>query len=259
MKLSGIFICAFILCWPMLTHAQLKCSDENAILIWHKTSSYLQSLLEQANSPEPPKFLLYHKRLNLPKISDGNDVLAYYEHRKRQLHVVCSDNDIDVFELTVRHESTHYFLHSIFSRLPFWLEEGLASYMESSFFDGDTLMHSINKDRMTEFIHILKQGKVPLIEDILDDKMNRLTASQQYAVSWALVFALLHNESDETQKKRRGMLIEFLEKFKEIPDSNSMNDDSHTASFLEYINMENADKSEWQNNWHREIWALRGY
>lgn len=56
---------------------------------------------------------------DLPK-QRGDIVLGYYDSGSKEIAVACHDGNTSVFARNVRHESTHYYLHSAYRQLPGW-------------------------------------------------------------------------------------------------------------------------------------------
>lgn len=101
----------------------------------------------------------------------------------------------------LRHEVAHGYLHAVVPGIPLWLDEGLAEY-----FEVPRGQYGLNRPHV-DLLSDLKQhnGWKPDLA-----RLERLTDAaeldqQDYAESWAWVYALLNSEPDE-----RAVLTQYL-------------------------------------------------
>jgi len=233
-----------------LAHASEDCNEAMALSIWTASEQRLRDILG-IEVASPPGFLIYQTSNDLPE-HGGGVVLGYYDPGSKQISVVCSDQDASVFALNVRHESTHYYLHMAYGKVPDWLDEGLASYLEEgSLNEGEPRQH-LNKKRLDEFVYLLRKSRVPPLKEVFEGR-GFARPSQYYATSWALVFALLHHENSVVQLNRRNMLKELL---KLSSTSQDLTHEIH-QNFKQEASREDVDLEAWQTRWHRQMWSLR--
>lgn len=106
----------------------------------------------------------------------------------------------DEFAVDVRHESTHAVLHSTLSKVPLWLDEGIAEYFEVSPED-----RAAKNPHLSPTVWNLRLGsyrKIESLESIRDlGKMGR----DEYRHAWAWVHFLLHS-SPESKR----VLLDYL-------------------------------------------------
>lgn len=113
---------------------------------------------------------------------------------------------------TLLHEGVHQFLDRVMSfsvepdvrnnlspskqrllGVPLWLNEGLATYMESSFVNEDRLeVGRINSDRLIYLQKLIRTGKVPPVREVLSRRYGEPFSSGDYAAAWGIVYALQH-------------------------------------------------------------------
>lgn len=189
-----------------------------------------------------------------PRRKPGLNVIGSYSLASRKIRVSCSDGATQVFAATVRHESTHYFLHVRISRIPRWLDEGLATTMEAGSLKKGAPADHVNEPRLRQFVDMLEFGMVPRLADVIDGSPLALTPSQDYATYWSLVFTLLYNANPAVQERRRALLRRLLAA---AAEGRRNPDRAVGRVFLDYISRDGRDPHEWAMRWHREIWALR--
>lgn len=91
------------------------------------------------------------------------------------------------FEIDLRHESTHAFLHSALPYVPLWLDEGLAEYFEVA--PNDRIYRNPHLSTVRREV---RAGRVTRMEDL--ERMTTLEemGADQYRHSWAWVHFMLH-------------------------------------------------------------------
>lgn len=227
--------------------AGAACNLDAAESLWGSTHQRLQTLFGQAVAapriviePEAPK----------PADSDALVIFGRYEHASQTLHIVCRVQGKDWFASAVRHEATHHYLSQAFGRLPLWLNEGLATYMEYESLDAARANLPINRDRLKEFIELLKWGRAPSLHQLLHQNPYAHGASEYYAAYWALTFALLHHPDEAIQRQRRELLLERL---RAAPNDSSRMDQLLVDGLLK----EKPDTQSWEQRWRQQLWGLR--
>lgn len=243
----GLVLC-LLLAGPL--HAAEECSETSAASLWAATEARLGELFG-TRVLLVPQFRIYRTIQDLPK-QQGDIVLGYYDFASKGIAVACHDGDTNVFARNVRHESTHYYLHSAYGQLPGWLSEGLATYMEDGSLEEASLSAHINRKRLDEFIHLLRKGKAPSLESLLEER-NFSQPSYFYASSWALTFSLLHHADEGIQEERRALLRKLLQVARAVKtDVGTTN-----KAFVTEVSRWEGDSISWQRKWHREVWSLR--
>ncbi|HWI29237.1 MAG TPA: DUF1570 domain-containing protein [Stellaceae bacterium] len=238
---------------PGRASATDACTAARALALWRATASRLHDLLG-GPVPPPPRILIYREAQNLPNREPGLTVIGSYNLKSRQIRVSCSNGAVPVFDATVRHESTHYFLHSGIGRIPRWLDEGLATTMEAGSLKQGTPADHVNEARLREYLDMLKFGIVPHLADVMDGHPLALTPSQEYATYWSLVFALMYNADPAIQERRRALLCRLLATAALTKGNPGP---AVERVFLDYIDRDGGDPHDWEMRWHREIWAFR--
>jgi hypothetical protein len=238
---------------PGRASAADACTTARALALWRATASRLHDLLG-APVPPPPRILIYREAQNLPGREPGLAVIGSYSLKSRNIRVSCSNGAAPVFDITVRHESTHYFLHAGIRRIPRWLDEGLATTMEAGSLQKGTPADHVNEPRLREYLDMLKFGIVPRLADVMDGSPLALTPSQEYATYWSLVFSLVYNADPAVQERRRALLRHLL-----ATAAVTKGDPGSAVErvFLDYVDRDGGDPHDWEMRWHREIWALR--
>lgn len=245
-----------VLVLPGRAFAADACSEARALALWRATASRLHDLLRWP-VPPPPRIAIYREPQDLPnrpRREPGLDVIGSYSLKSRKIRVSCSNGAAPVFDATVRHESTHYFLHVRIRRIPTWLDEGLATTMEAGSLEKGTPADHINEPRLRQFVDMLKFGMVPRLADIIDGSRLALTPSQEYATYWSLVFTLLYNSNPAVQERRRALLRRLL-----ATAAGTRGNPGRAVEcvFLDHIVRGGGDPHDWAMRWHQEIWALR--
>lgn len=133
-------------------------------------------------------------------------------------------------EVVLLHEGAHQYLHetfdfrlsprlqSLFSEprerlmsVPYWLQEGVATYMECSRLEGDRLMTGlINPPRLEELQRLIRTKRLPPLASVLSRTFNQSFDSPDYAVAWGIVWWLCHG-GGEGSRKNRDRLRTYLE------------------------------------------------
>lgn len=99
----------------------------------------------------------------------------------------------DDWLVDARHECAHAMLHSCRTKLPSWLDEGLAEYFETPL--PDRLAH---REHAQGVLAQIRYGQVPAIEELEQWHIDVALESKQYRDAWSVVAFLLHH-SPETR------------------------------------------------------------
>ena len=90
------------------------------------------------------------------------------------------------------HEGTHQFINIVCSNVPIWINEGLATYYESSKFEGTSLKTNIvNQNRLQLIRDLILKKDVPRLEDIINIRQANFTI-YEYAQCWSLVYFFMN-------------------------------------------------------------------
>jgi hypothetical protein len=97
------------------------------------------------------------------------------------------------------HEGTHQFVDIVCTapNIPIWINEGLATYYESSKFEGSSLKTNIiNRGRLYTIQQLINKKDVPRLEDIINIRQANFTI-YEYAQSWSLVYFFMNYKSGQ--------------------------------------------------------------
>jgi hypothetical protein len=97
----------------------------------------------------------------------------------------------DDWTVDARHECAHAMLHSCRTKLPSWLDEGLAEYFETSL--PDRLAH---REHAQGVLAQIRYGQVPSIEELEQWHVDEALESKQYRDAWSVVAFLLHHSPE---------------------------------------------------------------
>lgn len=96
-----------------------------------------------------------------------------------------------VFDVDLRHETTHALLHAVLPQVPLWLDEGLAEYFEVA-----PHKRASGHLHLVEMRDVVRSGYVPRLEalEVLDDveQMGR----REYRDAWAWVHFVIHGPAE---------------------------------------------------------------
>jgi len=233
-------------------HAEEACHQERIASLWTPTAQRLEHLLS-AKPPPEPRVVFDLGTAPADQDVPENAVIGSYDRRDDTIHLMCSPGNVGLAESTFRHEATHYFLHHAFQRLPSWLEEGMATYMEAGSLDEAGLYDHINKDRLQEFKGLLIRNRLPPLDELISGRTDGLGRSQEYAICWALVFGLLHQEESTVQEQRRALLRRMVEG---AQHDDMTTEQSVAKTFFDAIKDEDGQSHDWEMQWRRELWEL---
>ena len=98
------------------------------------------------------------------------------------------------FEIDLRHEMTHAIIHASISKVPIWLDEGLAKYFEVPIQD-----RSGRHPYMSQVRWNTKRGSVPSLDRLTKLETIDDMGAKEYRDSWAWTHFLIHR-SPETHR-----------------------------------------------------------
>jgi|GEM_PF-1945542 len=99
--------------------------------------------------------------------------------------------------------------------VPLWVNEGLATYMESGqMSDGRLITGGINKDRLAELAKKLAEKKVPDLSAVLSRPYGTPFDSGDYAMAWGLVYDLKHGAGRVNEPGDPDLLDRYLSALK---------------------------------------------
>jgi len=118
------------------------------------------------------------------------------------------------FEIDLRHEMTHAIIHASISRVPIWLDEGLAKYFEVS-----------PQDRYSNHpyaVHVRRNAQLGMVPSL--DRLARLETiddmgAKEYREAWAWTHFLIHR-SPETHR----LLAAYLQMLATLPEESTKTD-----------------------------------
>ena len=112
----------------------------------------------------------------------------FIQHRGPGLVLTYKHDD---WIVDARHECAHAMLHSCRTKLPSWLDEGLAEYFETS--QHDRLAH---REHAQGVLAQIRFGQVPAIEELEQWHVDEALESKQYRDAWSVVAFLLHHSPE---------------------------------------------------------------
>jgi hypothetical protein len=95
------------------------------------------------------------------------------------------------FEIDVRHECTHAFLHGALPMVPLWLDEGLAEYFEVS-----ADKRAYDNPHLKSIRWLVRLGNAPRIEDLEAVREVNEMGAPEYRAAWAWTHFMLHGSPD---------------------------------------------------------------
>ena len=113
------------------------------------------------------------------------------------------------FEVDLRHEMTHAIVHASISRVPIWLDEGLAKYFEVPPQD-----RANNHPYMTQIRRNARLGNVPFLDRLARLETIDDMGAREYRDSWAWTHFLIHR-SPETHR----LLAAYLQMLANYPET----------------------------------------
>jgi hypothetical protein len=165
-----------------------------------------------------------------PHLSNSNGLfLLYGGVSSIHLPYVATPTDKTSPTKTLMHEGTHQFVNIVFdfhipdnikkyfggkqsrlSSVPQWMHEGLATYMETSYYDGNSLVvGEINTGRLKQLQYEMRTGRHVTIRKLLNSTEREFDTSH-YATAWGLVYWLMNDDDMEKLKIKKNILKTFL-------------------------------------------------
>jgi len=149
-------------------------------------------------------------------------------------------NGYDQLMKTAIHEATHVFNHANFGRLPRWLNEGLAEYIEQITPSYDSFQVDLNMNA----INSVKKRPLKLSTFLDKNSWRRYGSNVMYTHSWALIFFLF--SSDEG----KNALGKVLSDYQAVSCEESISLDAGTllSDYYGGIEQLQTDFSNWLNS-----------
>ena len=150
----------------------------------------MEDVLELTFSVEEVKMVVLRDRLeydayledHFPKLPKRRALFVQHRGPGLVLSYLHEDWVVDA-----RHECAHAVLHSCKTKLPSWIDEGLAEYFETQ--APDRVGH---REHVKGVLAQIRYGQVPVIDDLEQWHVDTALESKQYREAWSVVAFLLH-------------------------------------------------------------------
>ncbi|GEM_PF-7047789 len=97
------------------------------------------------------------------------------------------------------------------SSVPLWLNEGLATFMEVSYYDGeDLVIGEINRSRLLQLQHEMEHDRHVTLQELLQTPQSEFGTSH-YASAWGLVYWFLYDKDEEKEDGKRAILVDYFD------------------------------------------------
>jgi len=142
----------------------------------------------------------------------GSKIMAYYNP--------------PVTTSVLLHEGTHQFVHLVTgSDVPLWINEGLASYYESSKFEGTSLKTNVlNQGRLKQIRERIKEKTASSFDEVINIKLG--FTGYEYAHSWSLIYFFMNYKNGKYAQK-------FNDYFEELKRQGYSGTEQHRQLFEE--------------------------
>jgi hypothetical protein len=151
------------------------------------------------------------------------------QNGKTSIHLPYVKHEAISPEEVLLHEGAHQFVHAAFDfqlpsayrrffakevstlrSIPIWLDEGIATYMESGEFDGKTLeVGLINKNRLALLQQQIEKGTSVKLKDLFETPQSRFTADH-YAAAWGVLYWFMKCPDPQKRQKRLKVLNRYI-------------------------------------------------
>lgn len=242
----------------------------------------------------------YEEYLQIGRAPAGSAGFFRYLGADTEIHVAY----VDTFgktapTSTLLHEGTHQFVHLALSMpipaayqssfpkevntlqaIPVWLNEGFATYMEKSYFNGKFLVvGEINKDRLKHLQSMIKKQENGPLQDLFQIENSANFQLPHYAIAWGVAYWFLHDRDKTKANAKKAILKQYVDaiklgfmtnpetemksRFFDHPDYKSKgfwplwNEHIQKESYDTFVRLtvkEEKDFSKWQTLW--EKWIL---
>ncbi|MBN2714004.1 MAG: hypothetical protein JXR97_16415 [Planctomycetes bacterium] len=204
---------------------------------------------------------------------------------------------------TLFHEGTHQFVHDVIDykvpfqlksivpaelhvlpSVPIWLNEGLATYMETADYDGETIeIGKVNPGRLYQLQLMIKRKVMPPLREVLSRRFGQPFSAEHYAVAWGLVYSMRHNWDVDKREQARKKLSQYIDSaskgFFKLPANDfvkkfmtggKLNDafmidwvahigDSSLSEFERIVVGRGKKLEDWEAEWKKQILKLSPY
>jgi len=188
--------------------------------------------------------------------------------------------------ITLIHEGTHQFAHqaalnntalnpdptqiSMPVILPFWLNEGVAQFMEGSVVTADLLeVGRINPARLSHLQQLIHRNKLPDLVTLLEHRYDEQFRGANYSAAWGLTFALYHGLTGEGAWTGKNLLPAYLEEVTALLVDDADQDtfpsarwvdrlsDASLTVFANIMQKQGVSLNEWEAAWQVAMLDLR--
>jgi hypothetical protein len=132
------------------------------------------------------------------------------------------------------HEGTHQFVDLVCDaeKIPIWINEGLATYYESSKFEGTSLKTNlINQGRLQLIRNMIIKKDVPRLEDIINIRQANF-ALYEYAQTWSLVYFFINYNNGQYADQLENYFAAIKKRgFENRPQHKQMFEDAFKVKF----------------------------
>jgi hypothetical protein len=97
--------------------------------------------------------------------------------------------------------------------IPLWLNEGLATFMEVSYYDGeDLVIGEVNRSRLIHLQRLLRAGAGIPFEELFAVESPKNFGLDHYATAWGITYWFLVDQHPAARKRKRKILRRYVEK-----------------------------------------------
>lgn len=131
---------------------------------------------------------------------------------------------------TLLHEGAHQFVHMAFGfpvppqfedyfvkglenlpSVPLWLNEGIATYMENSYYDGDNLVvGEININRLRQLQAEMRENRYVTLDRLFKQHDAAKFTPSHYASAWGIVYWFRHDADPDKRTMKRRILKNYM-------------------------------------------------
>jgi hypothetical protein len=120
----------------------------------------------------------------------------------------------EVIDFKLPKKFRHFFKNTLYMNVvPRWLNEGMATYMEVSYYNGKRLVvGEINRRRLRYLQRTIQRNESITLRDLFKPRSSEeFIEDSCYSPSWGLIYWFLHDKSRKMQRKKRKMLKEYID------------------------------------------------
>ncbi len=187
--------------------------------------------------------------------------------------------------ITLIHEGTHQFAHraaldnpllnpdpskiSMPVILPFWLNEGVAQFMEGSIVTAEQLeVGRINPARLSHLQQLIRRNKLPEVTKLVGHRYDEPFSGADYSAAWGLTFALYHGLAGEGDWTGENLLPIYLAELTALLADETGDDGFISAQWVDRLSSaslkvfanvmqrQGVSLSDWDATWHAAMLDL---